>query len=685
MDVTLSAPIGQLLDGRYLVESQLARGGMATVYLARDVRLDRAVAIKIAHPELARDREFVDRFIGEAHAVARLSSPNVVAVFDQGSTGDLNYIAMEYVPGPTLRELLTARGRLNPREALDIIERVLAGLAVAHDAGIIHRDVKPENVLLGNGTSVKVADFGLARAASGIRHTRSGLLIGTAAYLAPEQVASNSSDQRTDVYAVGVMLFEMLTGRQPHTGDTPLAVAYKHVNAVVPAPSSLQPELPPALDTLVALATSRDPELRPADARHYLHAISEVRRGMPLPPVTRQDTQPAGSASYAAPGLTSNGSREPGSDVPVADSPNGGASPQPAYDGRTVQYPPIGSPAESGGRSRPGNRTMVVPVDHGPDFGGDGYPGRAHRAARGYAEPWLQRWLFSRRVLVVPAVLLATVLVWWLAAGRYVTVPRVTGMSVSTARADLSGAGLQLVSGRALHSNTVAEGHIISTDPASGAQIGRGGKVTVITSLGPVLVTMPSVTGEPLAQAQQAIRQVGLKAAAPKYQPSASVPAGLVIATDPPAYQNWPAYKPVQLVVSQGQPLPNFVGQQIGDVEAQAAAGGYTINGVADTTSPEPAGTVTSQEPAAGTPISPNEVVQVAVSTGQGGQAGQTPGDVGVPDVTGMSQDQATSTLQAAGFTVQVHQGLFGDKVTSYSPTGQAPQGSTVTINIGYL
>ena len=158
MDVTLSAPIGQLLDGRYLVESQLARGGMATVYLARDVRLDRAVAIKIAHPELARDREFVDRFIGEAHAVARLSSPNVVAVFDQGSTGDLNYIAMEYVPGPTLRELLTARGRLNPREALDIIERVLAGLAVAHDAGIIHRDVKPENVLLGNGTSVKVAE-----------------------------------------------------------------------------------------------------------------------------------------------------------------------------------------------------------------------------------------------------------------------------------------------------------------------------------------------------------------------------------------------------------------------------------------------------------------------------------------------------------------------------------------------
>jgi eukaryotic-like serine/threonine-protein kinase len=680
MDVTLSAPIGQLLDGRYLVESQIARGGMATVYLARDVRLERAVAIKIAHPELARDKEFVDRFIGEARAVARLSSPGVVAVFDQGSTGDLNYIAMEYVPGPTLRELLTARGRLNPREALDIIERVLAGLSVAHDAGIIHRDVKPENVLLGNGTSVKVADFGLARAASGIRHTRSGLLIGTAAYLAPEQVASNASDQRTDVYAVGVMLFEMLTGRQPHTGDTPLAVAYKHVNSVVPAPSSVQPDLPPALDTLVALATSRDPDLRPADARHYLHAISEVRRGMPLPPVTRRDAlPPTGVPDHMGP----NGSRQAGSDLPAASSPNG-ASAQPAYEGRTVQYPPVGYPTESGSHTGPPNRTMVVPVGQEPDFGG-GHAGSGHRSARGYSEPWLQRWLFSRRVLVVPAVLLAGVLVWWLAAGRYVTVPPVTGLSVSAARAQLSGAGFQVVSGHGRNSNTVAAGQVIATDPAAGSEIGRGGRVTVISSLGPVMVTMPPVTGESLTEAQQTLRAHGLKAGQPTYQTSASVPANVVIATNPVAYQSWPQYKPVQLVVSSGQPLPDFVSEQLGDAEAQAAAGGYTINPVADSASPLPAGTITSQQPAVGTPISPNEVVQVTVSTGQGGQGGQPNGDVAVPDVTGMTQDQATSFLQQAGFGVQVNHGLFGQKVTSYSPMGQAPQGSTITINIGYL
>jgi len=697
MDVTLSAPIGQLLDGRYLVESQIARGGMATVYLARDVRLDRAVAIKIAHPELARDREFVDRFIGEAHAVARLSSPNVVAVFDQGSTGDLHYIAMEYVPGPTLRELLTARGRLNPREALDIIERVLAGLAVAHDAGIVHRDVKPENVLLGNGTSVKVADFGLARAASGIRHTRSGLLIGTAAYLAPEQVASNSSDQRTDVYAVGVMLFEMLTGRQPHTGDTPLAVAYKHVNSVVPAPSSAQPDLPPALDALVALATSRDPDLRPADARHYLRAITEVRRGMPLPPVTRRDGQPAGPG-YAPPdvpapaapmtswpaGLASNGSRQAGSDSPMPDAEQGGAL-QPAYDARTAQYPPAGYLPALGDRSGAPNHTMVVPVGQEPDFGG-GHSGRHGRGSgRGYQEPWLQRWLFSRRVLIVPAIVLVGVLVWWLAFGRYAAVPQVTNMSVSAARAELSSAGFHVVTGHARNSDSVPAGRVISTSPAAGSDIGRGGQVTVIPSLGPVMVTMPQVTGLPVNQAQQAIRSAGLKAAPPSYQTSAGVPANVVISTNPVAYQKWPAHKPVQLVVSSGQPLPNFVGQQIGDVQAEAAAGGLTINPVDDNSSSLPAGTVSNQSPAPGTPITNPEVVTVYVSTGQGGQTGQPNGEVAVPDVLGMTQDQATAALQQAGFGVQVNQGAFGHRVTSYSPTGQAPQGATITINIGAL
>jgi eukaryotic-like serine/threonine-protein kinase len=685
MDVTLSAPIGQLLDGRYLVESHVARGGMATVYLARDVRLERTIALKIAHPELARDREFVDRFIGEARAVARLSSPNVVAVFDQGSTGDLNYIAMEYVPGPTLRELLVARGRLNPREALDIIERVLAGLAAAHDAGIVHRDVKPENVLLGNGSSVKVADFGLARAESGIRHTRSGMLIGTAAYLAPEQVTSNAADQRSDVYAAGVMLFELLTGQQPHTGETPLAVAYQHVNSVVPAPSSVNPDLPPALDGLVAIATSRDPELRPADARHYLHAIREVRRGMPLPPVTRRDLPTAGAAGQpAAESAAANGASGSVSPAGIAGSANGaglvgganGAGPAAMAQGYGVtaaQYQVNGSSAA--------NRTLVVGAE--PDLRA-GYPGGPGGP---YREPRLQNWLFSRRIVIVLAVVVAVLaasgLAWWLAAGQYTTVPSVAGMTVSTARGDLTNAGLHAVIGPARNSYSVPLGQVIATDPAAGDRVGHGGTVRIIPSLGPVMVTMPPVTGQTLSQAEQTVETARLKFSKPTYQTSTSITAGLVISTNPPAYQRWPKNKPVQLVVSEGQPLPNFVGQQIAIAQAAAAAGDYSINAVGDNTSTQPAGTVTGQTPAAGTPITSGEVVTLQVSTGQGSPGG--PGEVAIPDVQGMTAAQAQSVLQAAGFNVQVSQGLIGQTVTSYSPTGQAPPGTTITITIGYL
>ena len=295
MDTTLArVPVGQLLDGRYRVEAHLAHGGMATVYLGTDTRLDRTVALKIMHAELASDEEFVRRFVAEARSVARLSHPNVVAVYDQGADGRTLYLAMEYVPGRTLRDLLTERSALRPREALDILEGVLAGLAAAHAAGIAHRDVKPENVLLGDNHSIKVADFGLARLLSEATHTKSGLLIGTAAYLAPEQVAGGRTDFRADVYAAGIMLFELLTGRQPYTGDTPLTVAYRHVNEVVPAPSSLVPGLPPALDSLVALATSRDPELRPADAGQFLRAITGARHGLPLdvPPPALPGTSP---------------------------------------------------------------------------------------------------------------------------------------------------------------------------------------------------------------------------------------------------------------------------------------------------------------------------------------------------------------------------------------------------------
>jgi eukaryotic-like serine/threonine-protein kinase len=681
MDTTLSPPAGQLLDGRYRVDSRLAQGGMATVYLGRDTRLDRVVALKIAHRDLASDGEFIRRFMTEARAVAQLSSPNVVGVFDQGTTGEVNYIVMEYVAGPTLREVLRARGRLTVRESLDVIEGVLKGLAAAHRAGIIHRDVKPENVLLGQDGAVKVADFGLARAAVAAASTKTGMIIGTAAYLAPEQVSASRSDARTDVYAAGVMLFEMLTGQQPHTGESPLAVAYKHVNEVVPAPSSRSPGLSPALDALVAMATSRDPDLRPPDAGHFLQAVGEVRRGGAPSPAARR-------GQHAAPDDTSAMSADPW------------ASPAPADDSLddTDLRPAIGygdpGAADANGTMRFGvpedgavNHTMVVspgtivPGFDDPDYDDRRYGRRRSRRdhRRGDGEPLLQRLLFSRRLVyvlgAVAAVLAAVLLGWYLTAGQQTTVPQVTGFSRALASKELKGLGLTVRTGAARHSDSIAAGLIIATDPRAGTRVPNHGTVTLHLSLGPVKVLVPDVTGEPVAQAISTLKAHGLKVAAPVQAPSDTVPAGEVLSTSPAAGTLAPKDRPVTVTVSAGPPLPNFVGAQIAAAQIQAAQGGYQLNQVGDTKSNQPQGTITGQSPAAGSPITAGEVVTVNVSQG--------PPLVEVPDVQGMKVDQATSVLQAAGFQVQVVQG-FGNKVSSYSPTGQAPSGSTISLIVGF-
>lgn len=280
VDTTLQDPlVGQLLDGRYRVDARIAVGGMATVYRAVDTRLDRVLALKVMHPALATDASFVERFIREAKSVARLAHPNVVAVFDQGAQGQYVYLAMEYVAGCTLRDVLRDRGALQPRAALDILEPVLAALGAAHRAGFVHRDMKPENVLIGDDGRVKVADFGLVRAVGTVTNT-TGSVLGTVSYLAPEQIEDGTADTRTDVYACGVVLYEMLTGSKPHGGETPAQVLYQHLNEPVPAPSAAVPGLPAGLDDLVASATARNPEARPFDAVALLAETRAARSGL---------------------------------------------------------------------------------------------------------------------------------------------------------------------------------------------------------------------------------------------------------------------------------------------------------------------------------------------------------------------------------------------------------------------
>ncbi|MDN6179376.1 MAG: protein kinase, partial [Micrococcaceae bacterium] len=260
-----------MIDGRYRIVERLAVGGMSTVYLATDIRLERNVALKILHPHLAEDPVLVERFRAEAITAAGFSHPHIVGVLDTGVDGHTAYLAMELVNGHTLRDLLKSQGRMAPRQALALLDAVVEGLAAAHAAGLVHRDIKPENVLLSNSGQIKLADFGLARAAS--NQTSTGNLIGTVAYVSPELVTGAPADARSDIYAVGIMLYEMLTGRQPFVAEAPIAIAYQHVSNDVPAPSLLLPNLAADLDELVEFCTRKEPEDRPQDAEALLGEI----------------------------------------------------------------------------------------------------------------------------------------------------------------------------------------------------------------------------------------------------------------------------------------------------------------------------------------------------------------------------------------------------------------------------
>ncbi len=291
--------IGRLVDGRYRVRARIARGGMATVYVATDLRLERRIALKVMHSHLSDDTVFQSRFIQEARAAARLADPNVVNVFDQGQDGDMAYLVMEYLPGITLRELLREQRRLTITQTITIMDAILSGLSAAHRAGIVHRDVKPENVLLAEDGRIKIGDFGLARATTANTATGAQLL-GTIAYLAPELVTRGTADARSDIYALGIMLYEMLAGEQPYKGEQPMQIAFQHATDSVPRPSVKNPGVPEQLDELVLWATEKSPDDRPVDAREMLDRLREIERELGITPQVAR-TPPTGAVREHAP------------------------------------------------------------------------------------------------------------------------------------------------------------------------------------------------------------------------------------------------------------------------------------------------------------------------------------------------------------------------------------------------
>jgi beta-lactam-binding protein with PASTA domain len=632
MGTTLPPPaatdalVGRELDGRYLVQTRIARGGMATVYQALDSRLDRIVALKVMHPALAEDDAFVTRFRREAKAAASLSHPHVVSVHDQGTTEGLPYLVMEFVSGRTLRDVLNQHGRLSPPQALAILEPVLEALGAAHRAGFVHRDVKPENILISDDGRVKVTDFGLARAVTSATATQ-GLLIGTVAYLSPEHVEQGSADARSDVYGAGICLFEMLTGSVPFAGESPLSVAYQHVNADVPRPSSLVADIDPDVDDLVEIATRRDPGQRYADCAEFAERVRSIRRTLPPP-------------------------------RPLADTYT-----QPVTPEATLVVP------------RP-TRSVTTTAAHQTE--------PTDRPFDSAAPPRRRRWgPFIAVVLLLGAVAGAAFGAWYLAAGpgRTVPVPGVLGLDVPAATTLAAENDLTVTVTGEAYSETAAAGIIVAADPEPGTAVSPGTQISVTVSLGPERFAVPVLDGLTESQAVEALAAAGLQAGEITRSWDALIPRGEVVSSAPAAGAELKADTPVALVISRGpQPvtLPDLTGTPVSEATSALTAEGLQVQTTEEFSTSFSAGRVISSVPTAGEKVNVGGTVTLVVSKG--------PPPVEVPYLIDMFREEAIALIERLGLVAKVQEGPFTplNRVINQDPRAGSfiPVGSTVTITI---
>lgn len=618
--------IGRLIDGRYEVRERVARGGMATVYRALDRRLDREVAVKVLYAHLAESEDFITRFRREARAAARLYHPNVVAVHDQGISEDTFYLTMEFVEGEDLRQLLRREGSLTLGAALDVARAVLDALAAAHRRDLIHRDIKPENVMIARDSTVKVADFGLARAVSEATAASTGTVLGTVAYLAPELVTTGQASPAADVYAVGIVLFEMLTGHQPFTGEMPINVALQHVNSRVPAPSAELPWLPTEVDDLICELTARDPDERLQDGEQALLRLLAVRESLDPDLLERRAAHPAVDGERAEEGDT--------------------------------------QPLSTAG----GSGTVALPIG---GLAADAQPVRPRR---------IRPWHYLLLTLLIAA--LAGGWYFLLGPGAYLPVPPVSGLDAARAAAVLEEAGLRSTAEEVNH-DTVPAGEVITTLPGPGERVPRGGEVTLQVSLGILMLTVPELSDTPREDALAALEDLGFATPTVAEAYDGTIAAGNVISVSPTAGEELPHTTVLALTVSLGrEPVsaPAVAGlPQAEAVAALEAAGLAPAVAEPETSMDVPAGSVIRQEPGPQEgQLYRGDTVTIVVSSG--------PPLVEVPDVFGKSTREATRMLEEAGFEVKVEEilgGLFGTVRTQNPEAGTlAPQGSTVVISI---
>ncbi len=631
---TTDTLIGTLFDGRYRILRKLGSGGMADVYLAEDEDLGRRVAIKILNERYSSDEAFTERFRREAKSAASLSHPNIVSIYDRGESDGRPYIAMEVIEGRSLKELIVAKGPLPIAVAVDYAKQILAALRFAHRHGIIHRDIKPHNILLGGDNRVFVTDFGIARTGPS-EMTEVGSIMGTAQYLSPEQARGAPVTAASDLYSAGVVLFEMLTGKTPFTGDTPIEIAMKHLNELPHPPSDLREDIPPELDQIVLRSLAKDPHERYEAAEQFSADLDRVEAGLPVAP----ETAAAATMILAGEGMTQ-----------VISPPDG-----------TQVLPPRTAP----------------PPRYPPDYGYRPPPKRRRWI------PWLVALLFLIAAIIA-GLYLYNRIQDELADSKPVPVPLVEGLLEEEAVGLLEKSGFVVKIERAADP-TVEPGRVATQIPKVGVRLPKGEEVTIVVSTGTPKTTVPALAGLSYGDAVDELTTAGLKAK--RVDKFSNQPVGTVISQDPKPNTTVVEGSTVEVRVSKGTEsatVPDVVNQDEASARSELQAAGFKVSvteGPSDTVAE---GLVISQNPGANTTAAKGSTIGIVVSTG--------PTSATVPSVIGEEQADAENALDFRGFNVQVLEQETSDPnqhgvVLDQNPSGgvQAEIGSTVRIWVGVL
>lgn len=626
--------MARMFDNRYEIKRRLGSGGMADVYLAQDTHLGREVAIKVLHKQYSNDEEFVARFRQEAQSAAGLSHPHIVSIYDRGEAGGNYYIAMEYLRGKSLKDIIAENKRLSPSQSIEIAEQILQALQFAHEHDVIHRDIKPHNIVINGRNQVKVTDFGIARAGTSSRMTETGSIIGTAQYLSPEQAKGKAVEQSSDLYSLGIVLYEMLTGTVPFEGENPVAIALKHLSDDPVPPQTLAPDIPDNLNMVVMKALTKNPASRYGSAEEFLADLDRCRKDLPVAaPIL---------AATAATGILTAGEAA----AMMSDAGPG--------TGQTVVQP----------RSRQ--------IDE--------------KSSR-------RKWAYTVLLLALLVAAAVAAVGYYIAfvSDQSVEVPGVVGLDEQTARDTLEAKGFVVDAEASESSETVPAGQVLRQNPDAGSSLKKGGTVRLVISVGSSMIAVPDLLGQSTSYVESKLEEFGLR---PDRQPdvySESVPEGSIISQDPPAGTRVEAGSLVKYTVSKGtQPVeqvsvPDLSRMTVGEATAALTNAKLAIGHVTEEFMTSiPVGQVINQTPAAGQKVDAGSSVNIVISKGP--EVAQA----SVPNVVGMSQAAATSQITSKSLNVTVHESTTSDpsiygKVISQSPAGETlvDVGSTVIIVVG--